>query len=92
MVVDPNGNGLISPFAISGGQVVMSDAIVNNLRVDLALVRGRLQSTAIGSNGRPCVIIDMQSGELQFNGINNGSGWTEMRPGQIVVYDGAGRP
>ncbi|RQV39112.1 DUF1983 domain-containing protein [Burkholderia cenocepacia] len=92
MVVDPNGNGLMSPFAISGGQVVMSDAIVNNLRVDLALVRGRLQSTAIGSNGRPCVIIDMQSGELQFNGINNGSGWTEISPGRVMVYDGAGRP
>ncbi|WP_080499646.1 TipJ family phage tail tip protein [Burkholderia pseudomallei] len=92
MVVDPNGNGLMSPFAISGGQVVMSDAIVNNLRVDLALVHGRLQSTAIGSNGRPCVIIDMQSGELQFNGINNGSGWTEISPGRVIVYDGAGRP
>lgn len=92
MVVDPNGNGLTSPFAISGGQVVMSDAIVNNLRVDLALVHGRLQSTAIGSNGRPCVIIDMQSGELQFNGINNGSGWTEIAPGRVMVYDGAGRP
>ncbi|KVQ43246.1 hypothetical protein WK03_18790 [Burkholderia cepacia] len=92
MVVDPNGNGLTSPFAISGGQVVMSDAIVNNLRVDLALVHGRLQSTAIGSNGRPCVIIDMQSGELQFNGINNGSGWTEISPGRVMVYDGAGRP
>lgn len=92
MVVDPNGNGLISPFAISNGQVVMSDAIVNNLHVNLALVHGRLQSTAVGSNGRPCVIIDMQSGELSFNGINNGSGWTEISPGRVVVYDGAGRP
>ncbi|WP_157381557.1 phage tail protein [Burkholderia ubonensis] len=92
MVVDPNGNGLISPFAISNGQVVMSDAIVNNLHVDLALVHGRLQSTAIGSNGRPCVIIDMQSGELFFNGVNNGSGWTEIAPGRVMVYDGAGRP
>ncbi|MFK3945610.1 TipJ family phage tail tip protein [Pseudomonas fulva] len=63
-VMNPVGEGLISPFAIQNGQVVISDALISNLSVQKAIVGNSINSSELATDGTPIMRMDFASGTL----------------------------
>ncbi len=63
-VMNPVGEGLISPFAIQNGQVFISDALISNLSVQKAIVGNSINSSELANDGTPIMRMDFASGTL----------------------------
>ncbi|WP_409264917.1 phage tail protein [Pseudomonas sp. KCJK9000] len=63
-VMNPVGEGLISPFAIQNGQVFISDALISNLSVQKAIVGNSINSSELANDGTPIMRMDFASGTM----------------------------
>lgn len=63
-VLNPVGEGLISPFAIQNGQVFISDALISNLSVQKAIVGNSINSSELANDGTPIMRMDFASGTM----------------------------
>lgn len=63
-VMNPVGEGLISPFAIQNGQVFISDALISNLAVQKAIVGNSINSSSLANDGTPIMRVDFASGTI----------------------------
>ncbi|MFI7857332.1 phage tail protein [Pseudomonas promysalinigenes] len=63
-VLNPVGEGLISPFAIQNGQVFISDALISSLSVQKAIVGNSINSSELANDGTPIMRMDFASGTM----------------------------
>ncbi|MBI6941443.1 phage tail protein [Pseudomonas putida] len=63
-VMNPVGEGLISPFAVQNGQVFISDALISNLAVQKAIVGNSINSSELANDGTPIMRMDFASGTI----------------------------
>uniref|UniRef100_UPI0035A03EF3 DUF1983 domain-containing protein n=1 Tax=Pseudomonas fulva TaxID=47880 RepID=UPI0035A03EF3 len=63
-VMNPVGEGLISPFAVQNGQVFISDALISSLSVQKAIVGSSINSSELANDGTPIMRMDFASGTL----------------------------
>lgn len=61
-VMNPAGTGMILPFAIQNGQVVMNEALISKAMIQNAMVGSTIASAAMTNWGPPVLAIDFQSG------------------------------
>ena len=73
-VMNPVGEGLITPFAIQNGQVFINDALISKLAVQNAMVGAGIESAARAANGGPVMATDYNAGQITIqNRTTNGS-------------------
>ncbi|MDR3427905.1 host specificity protein J [Silvimonas sp.] len=87
-IINPNGTGLVSPFAITGGQVFMNQAFIADGTITNAKIGNVIQSTATGAGGAPRWSLD-KTGTLTMTGPNNG-GWLTISDSILQVFDANG--
>lgn len=88
-VVNPNGNQLISPFVIQGGQVFINSAVIQQATVVNALVGATLQSVAKDAQGNPLILLNMQTGAFILRSSSS-LGKLTIWNNQIQVHDANG--
>ncbi|MFS8372437.1 host specificity protein J [Xanthomonas campestris] len=82
------GAAVTSPFTISGGQVFIRNAVIQDGSITNAKIGDVIQSTGVGANGQPRWKLD-KNGTLTMTGANNG-GYLVVNDRAIHVYDGNG--
>ena len=88
-ILDPNGTAVSSPFIVSGGQVFMSSAFIQDATITNTKIAGVIQSNSVGANGQPRWTLD-KNGVFTMNGANTGSGYLTISDSLVSVYDGNG--
>jgi len=83
------GSTVSSPFIITGGQVFIRSAFIQDGSITNAKIGDVIQSTATGAGGQPRWKLD-KTGTLTMVGANGGSGYLTISDSVIRVYDGAG--
>lgn len=79
---------LVSPFAVTGGQVYINSAVIQDGSITNAKIGNTIQSTATNpATGQPVWILD-KNGTFQMNGT--GTTRLNINSSNITVYDGAG--
>lgn len=79
---------LVSPFAVSGGQVYINSAVIQDGSITNAKIGNTIQSTATNpATGQPVWILD-KNGTFQMNGT--GTTRLNINSSNITAYDGAG--
>ena len=63
-VMNPIGEGLITPFAIQNGQVFINDALISNLAVQKAIVGQSVNSSELANDGTPIMRMDFSNGTI----------------------------
>lgn len=88
-----NGTGagatISSPFIITGGQVFIRSAFIQDGTITNAKIGSYIQSNAIGAGGQPRWKLD-KDGTLTMVGPNAGSGYLTINDSTIEVFDGSG--
>jgi predicted phage tail protein len=88
-ILDNTGSAVSSPFIVSGGQVFMSSAFIQDASITNAKISGVIQSNSVGANGQPRWVLD-KNGVFTMNGANTGSGYLTITDSLVSVYDGNG--
>jgi predicted phage tail protein len=88
-ILDNTGSAVSSPFIVSGGQVFMSSAFIQDASITNAKISGVIQSNSVGANGQPRWVLD-KNGVFTMNGANSGSGYLTITDSLVSVYDGNG--
>jgi predicted phage tail protein len=89
VVMNPVGEGLITPFAIQNGQVFINDALISNLAVQRAVVGSTIGSQALTSYGAPRMTLNFSSGEMIIQNNARSGRYIHMREdGIFMVSDG----
>lgn len=87
-----NGTGsdatVTSPFTISGGQVFIRSAVIQDGSITNAKIGDVIQSSATGVNGQPRWKLD-KSGTLTLNSANSG-GYMTVTDSLIQVFNSSG--
>ena len=87
-VIHPNGNSVLTPFLIQGGQVFMDSAFIQDGAITNAKIGNVIQSNALGANGRPRWVLD-KNGTLELNGVAGG-GYVRITDQGGQVFDANG--
>ena len=87
-VIHPNGNSVLTPFLIQGGQVFMDSAFIQDGAITNAKIGNVIQSNALGANGRPRWLLD-KNGTLELNGVAGG-GYVRITDQGGQVFDANG--
>lgn len=87
-VIHPNGNSVLTPFLIQGGQVFMDSAFIQDGAITNAKIGNVIQSNALGANGRPRWVLD-KNGTLELNGVAGG-GYLRITDQVVQVFDANG--
>ena len=92
-VMNPVGEGLITPFAIQNGQVFINDALISSLAVQNAMVGASIQSSAMTNwGGGPVMSCDFYNGQITSRNATRANSYTVLnRDGIDVVVDGVRR-
>lgn len=91
-VLNPSGNGFVSPFAIQNGQVFLNEAFISVATIQKALVGGSIQSSAMTSYGSPIMSADFANGQITARHPTSSNTYCFMnRNGIVVVVNGAVR-
>lgn len=91
-VLNPSGNGFVSPFAIQNGQVFLNEAFISSATIQKALVGGSIQSSAMTSYGQPIMSADFANGQITARHPTSSNTYCFMnRNGIVVVVNGAVR-
>nr|WP_233100453.1 DUF1983 domain-containing protein [Pseudomonas putida] len=91
-VLNPSGNGFVSPFAIQNGQVFINDALISRLSVQNAIVGSTISSSTFTQFGEPLMTINFNSGEIILRNFSRSSTYTKINNDGIdVVVDGVRR-
>ncbi|WP_411566899.1 TipJ family phage tail tip protein [Pseudomonas alabamensis] len=89
VVMNPVGEGLITPFAIQNGQVFINDALISNLAVQRAVVGSTIGSQALTSYGAPRMTLNFNGGEIIIQNNARSGRYIHMREdGIFMVSDG----
>ncbi|MGE8045135.1 TipJ family phage tail tip protein [Pseudomonas monteilii] len=89
VVMNPVGEGLITPFAIQNGQVFINDALISNLAVQRAVVGTTIGSQALTSYGAPRMTLNFNGGEMIIQNNARSGRYIHMREdGIFLVADG----
>nr|WP_314874202.1 DUF1983 domain-containing protein [uncultured Pseudomonas sp.] len=91
-VLNPSGNGFVSPFAIQNGQVFINDALISNLAVQNAIVGTTIASSTYSQFGEPLMTLNFNSGEIIMRNWSRQLTYTKINNDGIdVVVDGVRR-
>ncbi|WP_455828593.1 phage tail protein [Pseudomonas capeferrum] len=91
-VLNPAGNGFISPFAIQNGQVFINDALISKLSVQNAIVGTTIASSTYSQFGEPLMTLNFNSGEIIMRNWSRQLTYTKINNDGIdVVVDGVRR-
>lgn len=91
-VLNPSGNGFVSPFAIQNGQVFINDALISKLSVQNAIVGSTISSSIFTQFGEPLMTVDFNSGEIILRNFSRRLTYTKINNDGIdVVVDGVRR-
>ncbi len=63
-VLNPSGNGFVSPFAIQNGQVFLNEAFISTATIQRAIVGNSINSSELANNGVPIMRMDFASGTI----------------------------
>ena len=63
-VLNPSGNGFVSPFAIQNGQVFLNEAFISSATIQRAIVGNSINSSELANNGVPIMRMDFASGTI----------------------------
>ncbi len=88
VVMNPVGNGLIAPFAIQNGQVLINDALISNLAVQRAIVGSSIVSQSLAANGQPALNIDFNAGQQIFQSKTRSGNYMIQRDNGIFLVSG----
>jgi predicted phage tail protein len=92
VVMNPVGEGLITPFAIQNGQVFINDALISKLAVANAIVGVGLQSSAMTTWGGPVMTANFANGDVITRHPTRVNTYCVMNQNGIdVVVDGVRR-
>lgn len=89
-VLNSTGAGatVTSPFTISGGQVFIRSAVIQDGSITNAKIGDVIQSAGVGANGQPRWKLD-KNGTLSMNGANNG-GFMTLNEQALRFWNAAG--
>ncbi|MCC8495751.1 host specificity protein J [Xanthomonas hortorum pv. gardneri] len=82
------GATVTSPFTISGGQVFIRNAVIQDGSITNAKIGDVIQSAGVGANGQPRWKLD-KNGTLSMNGANNG-GFMTLNEQALRFWNAAG--
>jgi len=92
VIMNPVGEGLITPFAVQNGQVFMNDALISKLAVANAIVGVALQSSAMTNWGGPVMTANFANGDVITRHPTRVNTYCVMNQNGIdVVVDGVRR-
>lgn len=63
-VLNPSGNGFVSPFAIQNGQVFLNETFISTATIQRAIVGNSINSSELANNGVPIMRMDFASGTI----------------------------
>ncbi|TCT96063.1 MULTISPECIES: phage tail protein [unclassified Pseudomonas] len=63
-VLNPSGNGFVSPFAIQNGQVFLNEAFISTATIQRAIVGNSISSSELANNGVPIMRMDFAGGTI----------------------------
>jgi predicted phage tail protein len=87
-VINPSTSGLTAPFAVTGGQTYINNAIIQDASITNAKIGDTIQSSALGYTGLPLWKLS-KTGGLTFTSSVSGGGMTQDA-NSLKVYDGSG--
>ncbi|MNM91387.1 hypothetical protein D3C81_1036830 [compost metagenome] len=91
-VLNPAGNGFVSPFAIQNGQVFMNDAFISKAAIKNGIIGETLQSAQFTSFGEPVLTVNFAWGEIIARHPTMANTYTKLdRNGIDVVVSGVRR-
>ncbi|WP_413398595.1 DUF1983 domain-containing protein [Pseudomonas sp. 1P02AnB] len=89
-VLNPSGNGFVSPFAIQNGQVFLNEAFISKATIQSGIVGSIIDSAQWANWGQPILRIDFNSGGMTACHPTRANTYaTFNRDGIGVVIDGA---
>lgn len=84
-VIHPNGNSVLTPLVIQGGQVFMDSAFIQDGTITNAKIGSTIQSTALGAGGNPRWKLDKNGSLTMYGPV--GAGYLTITDSVIAVYD-----
>lgn len=91
-VLNPSGNGFVSPFAIQNGQVFLNEAFISKATITNAVVGSTLQSAQFTNFGEPVLTVNFAWGEMIARHPTMANTYTKFdRNGIDVVVSGVRR-
>ncbi|NWC06589.1 phage tail protein [Pseudomonas sp. G1002] len=81
------GGGLVTPFVIQNGQVVIDTALISRAFIQEIVLGMTLRSEAVDSKGRPLLEINVKAGTFTLRGEGAGGSILLDSTG-LAVYDG----
>ncbi|WP_313447252.1 DUF1983 domain-containing protein, partial [Brevundimonas sp.] len=88
-VMNPAGTGMILPFAIQNGQVVMNEALISKALIQNAIVGSTIASAAQTNWGPPVFAIDFQSGLQRIHHPTKANHYVSFDRNGITLTAGA---
>lgn len=91
-VLNPSGNGFVSPFAVQNGQVFINDAFISKLSVQSALVSADINSSLVNAQGLPLMQMITRTAQIIMRHPTRANTYTMMDVNGIdVIVDGVRR-
>ncbi|AQW68392.1 phage tail protein [Pseudomonas parafulva] len=91
-VLNPSGNGFVSPFAVQNGQVFLNEAFISKATITNAVVGSTLQSAQFTNFGEPVLTVNFAWGEMIARHPTMANTYTKFdRNGIDVVVSGVRR-
>jgi len=91
-ILNPAGNGFVSPFAVQGGQVFLNEAFISQAAMQNAIVGNYLVSSQQSSWGGPVMSQNFVTGEIAIRHASRPNTYTVFNQGGVtVVVDGVVR-
>ncbi|MNJ28083.1 Carbohydrate binding domain protein [compost metagenome] len=88
-IVDESSGNMTLPFVVQGGQVFISQAIINQAFIKEIVAGMSIRSSAVNSQGLPLLEINFASGTFTLRG-QDANGSTLLNNGGLYVYDANG--
>ncbi|MDH1573644.1 DUF1983 domain-containing protein [Pseudomonas sp. GD03746] len=91
-ILNPAGNGFVSPFAVQGGQVFLNEAFISKATIVNGVVGQLLTSAAYSNFGEPILRLDFNGGQIIMVHPTRQATYTVInRDGIDIVVDGVRR-
>lgn len=91
-VLNPSGNGFVSPFAVQNGQVFINEAFISKLSVQSALVSADINSSLVNAQGLPLMQMITRTAQIIMRHPTRANTYTMMDVNGIdVIVDGVRR-
>jgi predicted phage tail protein len=88
VIMNPVGEGLITPFAVQNGQVFINDALISKLAVQNAIVGSTITSAARAANGQPAMTINANDASIIMNSKTRSGNYAIFRDNGLFLVSG----